>query len=423
MVSDFLLDHVMQEKSVELIRHDFPILSTCYDNAQGPPQPLIYLDNAATTQKPQCVIQAMQDYYLHENANVHRSVYRLGESATQKYEASRKKVAQFIGAASAKEIIFTKGTTEAINLVAATWGRKFLQPDQTILLTELEHHSNLVPWQILAQEKQLHLRFWPVQENGVLDISLLPQLLDGVQFVAITHVSNALGTIQPLAEIIRLAHKAGAIVLVDAAQSAPHFPVNVQTLDCDFLAFSGHKMCGPTGIGVLYGKQRWLEQMPPYQGGGDMIQTVWLDHAQYQNPPYRFEAGTPPIAQAITLAKAMEYLQSLDMNWVARYEQQLTQYAKQALQQVAGLKLYSTEFQQAGVISFQLADLHPHDVAQFLDHEGIAVRAGHHCAQPLMRKLGIIGTVRASLYFYNLPAEIDRLVSGLQRAKEFFHAH
>lgn len=409
--------------TAQSIREDFPILNTCFLSASQQPMPLVYLDNAATSQKPRQVIQAIQNYYTNENANVHRSIHRLGEEATRKYEASRCKIAQFLGARSEQEIIFTKGTTEAINLVADTWGNKFLQPGEAILIPESEHHSNLIPWQILAKNKKLQLKFWPISARGVLDMSELPELLKDVKLVTMAHISNALGTIHPIQEIIQLAHAQGAIVFIDAAQSIPHFPIDVQNLDCDFLAFSGHKMCGPNGIGILYGKQSLLEQMPPYQSGGDMIQSVWLDHAQYQKPPHRFEAGTPPICEAISLGEAVEYLQALGMNCIAQYEHELTQYAIQELQKVGGLTLYSNAPQQSGVLSFQIDDIHPHDVAQFLDFEGIAVRAGHHCAQPLMRKLGINGTVRASLYFYNVPSEIDKLILSIDNAKDFFWCH
>ncbi|MBN2011634.1 cysteine desulfurase [candidate division KSB1 bacterium] len=406
------------------LRQDFPLISKKlegkkYNSNNGH---LVYLDNAATTQKPNAVIRALMNYYENDNANVHRALYELGDRATQKYEESRKTVAQFINAKHAREIVFTRGATEAINLVASAWGRKHLQAGDEIILTEMEHHSNLIPWQLLAKEKKLTLRFIPFLNNGTLNFSRVKSLFnERTRLVAMTHMSNVFGTINPVRGLIRMAHSRCIPVLLDGAQSVPHIPVDVQYLDCDFLAFSGHKMCGPTGIGVLYGKQEYLDAMDPYQGGGDMISSVWLEKATWNEIPYKFEAGTPNIAGAIGLAAAIRYINEIGMEKITRYEQALTTYAILEMNKLPGIRFYGIAPERGGVISFSLDNIHPHDMAQFLDSQGIAVRAGHHCAQPIMRKLEIPATTRASLYFYNTFEEIDLLVAALKKAKEFFN--
>jgi cysteine desulfurase/selenocysteine lyase len=409
---------------IDKIRADFPILARQFEaEAGGPRRPLVYLDNAATSQKPRAVIAAIVGYYETMNANIHRSLHRLGEEATAAYEQSRQTVARFIGAASPTEIIFTAGTTAAINLVASAWGRHSIHRGDEILLTEMEHHSNLIPWQILARERGAKLKFIPVQPDGTLDYNEIPRLLTRTtKFVALTHMSNVFGTINAVARIIHLAHEQGALVLLDAAQSVPHLAVNVTELDCDFLAFSGHKIGGPTGIGVLYGKKRFLEAMEPYQGGGEMIRTVTLTEATWNDLPYKFEAGTPPIAGAIGLCAAIDYLNTLGMPAIERHIRQLTESALARLGQIHGLTWFGDpDIRRGGLLSFALDRIHPHDLAQFLDSQGIAVRAGHHCAQPLMRKLGVSGTTRISFGVYNTVAEIETLAATLQQAKEFFH--
>lgn len=406
--------------SVNQIRQEFPLLQKQFCFFGGKKGSVVYFDNAATTQKPKQVIDAMVAYYEEENANVHRSLYTLGEIATRKYEQSRKIIAKFLGAKE-KEIVFTRGTTESINLVASTWGKRFLSSGQTILLSEIEHHSNLIPWQMLAKEKNLQLKFLPLGENGALDIQNIESFLqDNVGLIAITHASNVLGSISPVEKIISVAHQKKIPVLLDGAQSVPHIGVDVQKLDCDFLAFSGHKICGPTGIGVLYAKEKWLQEMPPYQGGGDMIASVWLDRAIYNEIPFKWEAGTPNIAGAIGLACSIDYVSSLGMENIHTHEKSLTQYAISRLKDIKGLKIFGTNQERVGLVSFCLEGIHPHDMAQFLDSRGIAVRAGHHCAQPLMRKLGIPATIRASFYFYNTIEEVDFFIQSLQEAKEFF---
>lgn len=405
------------------IRKDFPLLANAppTTDKHGNIKPFVYLDNGATTQKPQQVIDAIVNYYQNQNANVHRGIYKLSETATAAYEESRKKVARFINARSSREIIFTRGTTEAINLVASAWGRKNLQPGDEILVSEMEHHSNLIPWQMLAREKQARLKFIPITEHGTLDLSDIKSLLTNkIRLVALTHMSNVFGTINPVRELIRKAHARCIPVLLDGAQSVPHLPIDVQELDCDFLAFSAHKMCGSTGIGVLYGKENLLEEMDPYQGGGDMISSVWLERATWNELPYKFEAGTPNIAGAIGLGAAVDYLSQLTMPQITLYEQKITSYAMLQLGKIDGLHIYGQAPERGGVISFNLASIHPHDLAQFLDNENIAVRAGHHCAQPVMRKLKIAATTRASLYFYTTYEEVDLLVKSLKKAKEFF---
>ncbi|MEJ5241088.1 MAG: cysteine desulfurase [Anaerolineales bacterium] len=400
------------------VRQDFPVLA----REVRPGVPLIYLDSTATSQKPRQVIEAMDRFYRFSNANIHRGVHTLAEEATALYEEARAKIARFIHAPSPRQLIYTRNTTEAINLVAYAWGRAFLRPGDRLLLTEMEHHSNLVPWYLLAQERGVQIDFVPLTADGQLDLEAYRRLLErGPKLVAFTHMSNVLGTINPAKEMIALAHQAGAIVLLDGAQSVPHFPVDVQDLDVDFLAFSGHKMCGPTGIGILYGKMHLLEAMPPFLGGGDMIRAVHLGSFVPNEVPYKFEAGTPAIAEAIGLGAAVDYLQSVGMQAIAAYEHELTAYALDRLEEVPGLHLLGPEAtQKGGVASFTFDGVHPHDVAQVLDRYGIAVRAGHHCAQPLHERFGIPATTRASFYLYTTKEEIDKLVEGLYQVKKLF---
>ncbi len=403
---------------VTRIRSDFPILR----REVRPGIPLIYLDSTATSQKPEAVIRAMDEFYRQSNANIHRGIHVLAEESTAAYELAREKVAQFIGAPAARQIIFTRNTTEAINLVAYAWGRANLTAGGVGILTEMEHHSNLVPWHILAAEKNLRLEFIPVAPDGMLDLDEYRRLLDHQpKLVSFTHMSNVLGTITPAAEIIRLAHEAGAVTLLDGAQSVPHFPVNVQSLDVDFLAFSAHKMCGPTGIGVLYGRKSLLEAMPPFLGGGDMIKRVHLRSFAANDLPHKFEAGTPAIAEAIGLGAAIDYLTSVGMDAIAAHEQEIIAYALERLEEVPGVKVFGPSAEhKGGVAAFTFPGVHPHDVSQILDQAGIAVRAGHHCAQPLHEKYGIPATTRASFYLYNTSEEVDKLVEGLYKVKEVF---
>ncbi len=404
--------------SAEDIRKDFPILSRTVHG-----KPLVYLDSTASSQKPRAVIDAMNVYYETYHANVHRGVYQLSEEATAAMEKARVKVARFINARQSKQVIFTRNTTESINLVAYSWGGANISAGDLIVLTEMEHHSNLIPWQLLAQRTGARLEFVPVTDEGLLRLDIYEQLLQQQpRLVAFAHMSNVLGTINPAKEMIAQAHAAGATVLVDAAQSVPHMPVDVQALDADFLCFSGHKMLGPTGIGVLYGKRALLEAMPPFMGGGDMIRTVGLRESTWNELPWKFEAGTPAIAEAIGLGAAVDYLNALGMENVHRHEQELTRYALERLQSVPGLTIYGPGAEQrGGVVSFTLGDIHPHDLASILDQEaGVAVRAGHHCAQPLMERYGLAATARASFYVYTLREEIDILVQGLHRAIEIF---
>jgi len=407
---------------VAAVRRDFPILGRSVTvRGTGEAAPLIYLDNAATSQKPRQVLDAVIGYYERMNANVHRALHRLGEEATTAFEESRSAVAESIGARSPAEIVFTRGTTEGINLIASAWGRANVREGDEILLTEMEHHSNLIPWQLLAAEKGAHLRFIPIREDGTLDLDAIESLLtERTRIVAVTHVSNVLGTINDVRSIIDAAHARDIPVLVDAAQSVPHIPVDVGALDCDFLAFSGHKMCAPTGIGVLYGKESLLADMRPYQGGGEMIRAVWYDRAEWNVPPYKFEAGTPDIAGAIGLGAAVDYLRRIGMPAIRLYEEDLTRYALARLEEVEDIRVYGSSPDRGAVISFNVGSIHPHDVAQILDSDGVAVRAGHHCAQPLMRKLGVAATARASLSFYNTAEEVDRSIGSLEKAREFF---
>jgi cysteine desulfurase/selenocysteine lyase len=403
---------------VERLREDFPILK----RDVHPGVPLVYLDNAATSQKPLTVIQAMDEFYRRSNANIHRGIHVLAEESTAMVESARQRVARFVNAEDPRQIIFTRNASESINLVAYSWGRANLGNDDVVVLTEMEHHSNLVPWQILASERNLRLEFIPIDDQGMLDMDAYLELLElKPRLVGFTHMSNVLGTINPAAEIIRLAHQAGAIALVDGAQSVPHFPVDVQALDADFLAFSSHKMCGPTGIGVLYGRKALLEAMPPFLGGGDMIKRVRLRSFTPNELPYKFEAGTPAIAEAIGLGAAVDYLGQVGMQAIAEHEQRLVAYAMERLEEVPGVHVYGppAEF-RGGVTSFTVADIHPHDVSQILDNDGVAIRAGHHCAMPLHEKYGLPATARASYYLYNTAEEVDKLIDGLYTVRKVF---
>jgi len=403
---------------VERVRADFPILQ----RQARPGTPLVYLDSTATSQKPLQVIQAMDEYYRANNANIHRGIHTLAEEATAAYEGARERIARFIQAPSPRQVIFTRNTTESINLVAFSWGRANLNSGDVIVLTEMEHHSNLVPWQMLAAEKDLRLEFIPVTPQGLLDLDAYRGLLElEPKLVSFTHMSNVLGTINPAKEIIQLAHAAGAITLVDGAQSVPHFAVSVQDLDADFLAFSAHKMLGPTGIGVLYGRKSILEKMPPYMGGGDMIKRVSLRSFVPNSLPHKFEAGTPAIAEAVGLGAAVDYLSSTGMDEIAQHEHDLTAYAIERLEEVPGVWIFGPPAQdKGGVVSFTFEGVHPHDVSQILDSQGVAVRAGHHCAMPLHEKFNLPATARASFYLYNTQAEVDRLVEGLYQVRAIF---
>lgn len=399
----------------EQIRKDFPIL---HQQVHG--KPLVYLDNAATTQKPEAVIQAIVDYYRHDNSNVHRGAHALAERATEKFEQARVKVAQLINAAEPREIIWTRGTSESINLVAASWGRSALKPGDRILVSAMEHHSNIVPWQMIAAQMGATVEPIPVDRTGTLDLDALQQMLDErVRMVACGHVSNALGTVNPVERIVQLAHQAGALCLIDGAQAMSHMRVDVQALDCDFYVFSAHKMFGPTGVGVLYGKAALLEAMPPYQGGGEMIESVSFAGTTYNQLPYKFEAGTPDIAGVIALGAAVDYLQGIDRDAAEAHERDLLEYAEARVRELPGITLVGTAAQRAGVLSFLIDGTHPHDVGMLLDQQGVAVRTGNHCAQPIMDQLGIPGTIRASFCFYNTRADIDRLVEALVKAKQF----
>lgn len=399
---------------VEKIRADFPILNQMVNG-----HPLVYLDNAATTQKPQAVIDALVHYYTHDNSNVHRGAHTLSDRATANFEAARKKVAEFINAGYSQQIIWTRGTTESINLVAASWGAANLQAGDKILVSVLEHHSSIVPWQMIAQKTGASVIPIPVDVTGTIDLTAYGALLDKrVKMVTVNQVSNALGTINPIDDIIRLAHAAGAKVLIDGAQAIAHWPVDVQAMNCDFYVFSGHKLFGPTGIGVLYGRRELLEQMPPYQGGGEMIETVSFDGTTYNQLPYRFEAGTPDIAGAIGLAAAIQYLNTLDRSALAAHEDALLAYATKRALNVPGLKIIGTAKKKAAVLGFIIEGTHPSDIGMLLDQQGVAVRTGHHCAQPLMQQFGIPGTVRASFSFYNTFEEIDRLFVALEKVRQ-----
>ncbi len=404
--------------NVHAIREDFPILNQTING-----KPLVYLDSAATSQRPNQVIDAVTEFYRHDNANVHRTIYSLGERATSQYEAARKKVGKFINAAHWRSIVFTRGTTEAINLVAYAWGRNELKPGDEVVITEMEHHSNIIPWQIVTQATGATLRHIPLTDDMTLDLDAAAKIINGkTRLVAVVHQSNVFGTENPVAEIVKLARNVGALVLLDGAQSVPHFPVDVQALDCDFLAFSGHKMLGPTGAGALYGKTDLLEAMWPFMGGGEMIHTVTLEQSTWNEIPYKFEAGTPAIAQAIGLGVAIDYLNGVGMENVRLHMDELTTYARGVLGEIKGLTLYGSPEMSSGVVPFNVDGVHPHDMAQLLDQEGIAVRAGHHCAQPIMRRLGVPATNRASFYIYTTTEEIDRLAEGIAATKTFMGA-
>ena len=402
---------------VRQLRQDFPILERQIGN-----KPLVYLDNAATSQKPAAVLQTLDDYYQRHNANVHRGVHTLSEEATGAYEEARERVARFINAPSSKQVIFTAGTTGGINLVAYTWGRANLKPGDEVLITEMEHHSNIVPWQILRDQVGFTLRYVPITDDGQLDLAQLDTLLtERTKLFCFNHMSNVVGTINPVTDLIAAAHKVGAKVMLDGAQSVPHLPVDVQALDVDFMAFSSHKMCGPTGLGVLYGKRDLLEAMPPFMGGGDMIREVKLSGSKWNSLPYKFEAGTPPIAEVIGLGATVDYLSSVGMEWIHAHERWLTKYAYDRLSAIEGLRILGpSPEERGGLIAFTLNDLHPHDLSALLDRDGIAIRAGHHCAQPVHDRFGIVASARASFYLYNTTEEVDQLVIALEKGSHFF---
>ncbi|HEX4652725.1 MAG TPA: cysteine desulfurase [Candidatus Udaeobacter sp.] len=399
------------------LREDFPIL---HERAHG--HPLIYFDSAATSQKPRPVLDAVRKFYEHDNANVHRGLHTLSSRATEAYERARQRVADYIGAASADEIIFTRGTTESINLVAQAWGGRFVQPGNVILLTEMEHHSNLVPWQLLAQRTGARLRFVPVRDDGTLALEELSALLTPeVKLFAFTHISNSLGTINPVAELCDKARAVGAITVVDAAQSAGHMPVDLRELHCDFLAFSGHKMCAPTGIGVLYGRPELLNSMSPWQGGGEMIVSVTLEKSTFKKSPHRFEAGTPNIAGAVGLAAAIEYIEGIGRPAIFEHDSKLARHAADRLSELPGTRVFGPKEERGALVGFVMDAAHPHDLTTFADQHGLAMRGGHHCNQPLMRRFGVPGTTRASFYFYNTIEEIDRMIEILHAAMRFFN--
>ncbi len=399
---------------VESCRFHFPLL-----RRQVNGKPLVYLDNAATSQKPQVVIDAIMRYYYEENSNIHRGVHYLSERATESYEAARAKVQRFINARSTKEIIFVRSTTEGINLVASSFGRLKIKQGDEVVISAMEHHSNIVPWQLMCEEKGARLRVTPINDAGELLLDEYEKLLtERTRIVAITHISNALGTINPIKEIIATAHARSIPVLVDGAQAVPHMKVDVQQLDCDFYAFSSHKMFGPTGVGILYGKEELLEAMPPYQGGGDMIKSVTFEKTLFNDLPFKFEAGTPNIAGGIGLGAAIDYMNAMDMNAVMAYEHELLQYATARLLEIPGLRIIGTAKQKAAVISFVMEGVHPHDIGTILDYEGVAIRTGHHCAQPVMQRFGVPATARASFAFYNTKDEVDVLVRAVRKVKE-----
>jgi cysteine desulfurase / selenocysteine lyase len=404
------------ELDIARIRADFPILQTRVNG-----KPLAYLDNAASSQMPRQVIERLSHYHQAEHSNIHRAVHYLSEKATAEYEGARRKIRKFINAAEDREVIYTRGTTTAINLVAHGFGRAFVKAGDEILVSHLEHHSNIVPWQMLCEEKGATLKVIPINDAGELLLDEYRKLIGPrTRLVAVTHVSNALGTVNPVSEMIAMAHEHGVPVLVDGAQSVPHMKVDVQALDCDFYAFSGHKMCGPTGIGVLYGKAAWLEKMQPFEGGGDMILSVSFDKTVYNSIPHKFEAGTPPIAQAIGLGATVDYLESVGMDAINAHEQLLLRHATEQLLAVKGVRLVGTAAHKAGVISFNIDGVHPHDVGTLLNEDGVAVRTGHHCAQPVMQRFGIAATARASFYLYNTLEEVDQLVAGIRRVQQIF---
>jgi cysteine desulfurase/selenocysteine lyase len=398
------------------LREDFPILR---EQAHG--HPLIYFDSAATSQKPRPVLDAVRKFYEHDNANVHRGLHTLSSRATEAYERARQRVADYIGAARADEIIFTRGTTESINLVAQAWGGRFIRKGDVILLTEMEHHSNLVPWQLLAERTGARVRFVPVRDDGTLALEQLDALLTPeVKLFAFTHISNSLGTINPVAELCDKARAVGAVSVVDAAQSAGHMPVDLRELRCDFLAFSGHKMCAPTGIGVLCGRAEVLDSMPPWHGGGEMIVSVTLEKSTFKKPPHRFEAGTPNIAGAVGLAAAIDYIEGVGRSAIFEHDSKLARYAAERIAELPGTRVFGPKEERGALVGFVMNAAHPHDLTTFADQYGLALRGGHHCNQPLMRRFGVSGTTRASFYFYNTMEEIDRMIEILQRAVRFF---
>ena len=412
--------------NIDKVREDFPILSR---EVYG--KPLVYLDNAATTQKPLCVLDAMREEYLNVNANVHRGVHYLSQQATDLHEAAREKVRQFINAAKTEEIVFTRGTTEAINLVASSFCESQMQPGDEVIVTEMEHHSNIVPWQLQAMKRGIKVKHIPITDDGLLVgyDTIAAYFTEKTKLLSIAHVSNVLGTVNPVESIIKTAHAHGIPVMVDGAQSAPHFRVDVQAMDCDFFAFSGHKMYGPTGIGVLYGKEEWLEKLPPYQGGGEMIDKVTWERTTFERLPFKFEAGTPDYVATHGLAKAIEYIDSIGFDAIQQHEQELTRYCMEQLQTIPGITIYGPQrsvvtgqwsMNKDAVVSFNVGDIHHLDLGTLLDRLGIAVRTGHHCAQPLMDRLGISGTVRASFALYNTMEEVDALVAGIQRVVKMF---
>jgi cysteine desulfurase / selenocysteine lyase len=403
------------------VRGEFPILEIRVHDT-GPR--LVYLDNAATTQKPQAVIDATSRYYAAENANIHRGVHWLSEQATIAYDAVRERARAFLGAEHSREVIFTRGTTDGINLVAASFGEAFVRPGEEVLVTEMEHHSNIVPWQLMAERRGVTVRAVPMTDRGQLDLDALGSLLGPrTRLLAVTHLSNALGTVNPVREIAELAHARGVPVLVDGAQSAPRMPVDVQALDCDFFVCSGHKMYGPTGIGLLYGRAEWLERMPPYQGGGDMIETVGIEHSTYAPLPNKFEAGTPNIAGVVGLGEALDWIESVGREHIEAHEAALLSYALERLPEVDGLSIVGAPVERAGVVSFVMDGVHPHDIGTILDaSHGVAIRVGHHCAQPLMRRLGLVATARASFAAYNTRDDVDRLIDGLREVRRLFPA-
>ena len=401
---------------IQKIREDFPILSrTVYD------KPLVYLDNAATTQKPLCVLDAMRDEYLNVNANVHRGVHYLSQQATDLHEAARETVRRFVNAGSVNEIIFTRGTTEGLNLVASSFCEEFMQEGDEVIVSVMEHHSNIVPWQLQAAKRGIAIRVIPMNECGDIDMDAYKAMLnERTKLVSIAHVSNVLGTINPVKEITRIAHEHGVPVLVDGAQSTPHFRVDVQDIDCEFFVFSGHKMYGPTGIGVLYGKESWLDRLPPYQGGGEMIESVTFEKTVFEKLPFKFEAGTPDYVATHGLAKAIDYIESIGLDNISAHEKELTDYCMQRLSEIDGMRIFGTSTHKDAVVSFLVRDIHHLDMGTLLDRLGIAVRTGHHCAQPLMDRLGIQGTVRASFALYNTKEEIDILANGIARVSQMF---
>lgn len=406
---------------VNALRADFPILSR-----EVYKHPLVYLDNAATTQKPLCVIDAMRDEYLNVNANVHRGIHYLSQQATQLHEGARETVRKFLNARSTTEIVFTRGTTESLNLVASCFGELSMREGDEVIISTMEHHSNIVPWQLLAQRNGIILKVIPMNDEGVLNMDAYEQLFsERTRIVSVTHVSNVLGTINPIHDIIRIAHDHNVPVVVDAAQSVPHFTVDVQELDCDFLAFSGHKVYGPTGIGVLYGKEKWLEKLPPYMGGGEMIASVSFDKTTFERPPLKFEAGTPDYVATTGLAKAIDYITAIGMDNIRKHEEELTRYAIKRLSLIEGMRIFGktaslADMRHDAVVSFQVGDIHHMDMGTLLDRLGIAIRTGHHCAQPLMERLGILGTCRASFALYNTKEEIDILAQGIERMAKMF---